>query len=191
MSIQQAIELTGHVAWPFVALMTIFVLRPYISQLTRAAGDLRELLNRSGEMVDLVSQIAALNEATSDIKAMQEVALASRSEAAPAAAPADIDRVWSALEQQWRETRDSFRAVAQSAGVPVSFIGTIGVREAGKALVEKGVISEATASAMVDTSARYQFLYRTTNRSEYLNDNVLASYTKAATAVRQALKAGP
>jgi hypothetical protein len=74
--------------------------------------------------------------------------------------------------------------------VPVNFIGTVGVREAAKALVEKGVIDETTASAMVDTSAQYQLMYRTgTARSEYLNEKVLATYTATATRVRSALKA--
>lgn len=189
LSIEDAIKLVGHLAWPFVALVALVALRPYIAQIARAAADLRDLLNRSGEMVHLVAQISALNEATSDLKAMQDVALASRPDPTPAAGPAELESLWQQLEQQWRETRDSFRAVAQSAGLSVSFIGTVGVRDAAKALAEKGVISDATARAMTDLSAQYQYMYRTTTaRSEYLNENVLVAYTNSATRVRNELK---
>lgn len=160
------------------------------SQLTRAAADLRDLLDRSGEMVSLVGQVSALNEAMADLKAMEQVDRAGRPDAVSAPKQQDLDGLWKQLEKQWQETRDAFRTVARSASVPVSFIGTVGVREAAKSLVEKGVIDETTASAMVDTSAQYQLMYRTgTARSEYLNDKVLATYTATATRVRAALKA--
>ncbi len=198
MTIEQTISLIGQLAWPVVALVALFVLLPYVSQLTRAAADLRDLLNRSGEMVDLAKQLSvlaqqlsALNEATSDIKAMQQVAHAARPDVPPAAEPADVGRLWSELEGQWQQTREAFRSVAQSAGVPVNFIGTVGVRDAAKALVAKGIISEPTATAMTDLSAQYQYMYRTTTeRSEYLNENVIAQYARTAEWVRQALKSG-
>jgi hypothetical protein len=189
LSTQQAVDLTGHTAWPFVATIALFVLRPYISQVSRAASDLRALLNRSGEMVDLVSQITALNEATSDLKAMQEVDRASRPAASPAANSSTTEVLWKQLEKQWQDTRDAFRSVAQSAGVPVSFIGVVGVREAATTLTEKGVIDTATAAAVIDLSAQYQYMFRTNiNRSEYLNENVVSAYTKTATRARLALK---
>ena len=191
MSIEQAITLASHLFWPVVALIALFVLRPYISQVSRAASDLRALLNRSGEMVDLVGQITALNEATSDIKAMQQVAQAARPEVIPVAGQASLEHLWQKLDKEWKETRESFRSVSQAANVPVSFVGNVGVRDAAKALVEKGLISEMTASGVVDLSAQYQYMFRTTtDRSEYLNDNVVAAYTKTATRVRQALKSG-
>jgi hypothetical protein len=124
---------------------------------------------------------------------MQEVALAARPDvvAVAGAAPVNVDQLWRQLEAQWRETRDSFRVVAQTAGVPVSFIGTVGMRDAAKVLAERGVISETTAGDTSDLSAKYQYMYRSsTARSEYLNENMLASYTKSATRVRQELKSG-
>jgi hypothetical protein len=190
MTVEQITQLIGVSAWPITALLGIFVLRPYISQLTRAASDLRELLDRSGEMVGLVGQVTALNEAMADLKAMEQFGRAERTNAAPAPEQQDLEGLWKKLEKQWQETRDAFRAVARSAGVPVSFIGTVGVRDATKTLMEKGVIDEATAGAMVDLSAQYQLMYRTTTaRSEYLNEKVLATYTTTATQVRAALKA--
>ena len=171
--------------------MALLILRPYVSQLTRAAGDLRDVLNRSGEMVDLVSQIAALTEMTADLRAVQELAQSAKGQPASMVATADLERLWKQLEKQWQDTRDSFRAVAQAQGVLVSFQGIIGVREAAKTLVTNGAISESTANAMVDLSTQYQYMFRTTtNRAECLNENVVAAYTKTATQVRQALKAG-
>jgi hypothetical protein len=188
---EQAINLAGHVAWPVVALLGMLLLRPYIAQLTRAAGDLRDLLNRSGEMVDLVSQISALNEATLDIKAAQEMARTARPDTAPVAGEANVEVLWNQLVKQWEETRDSFRAVAQSAGVPVNFIGSAKVREAANTLVERGIINQTTAGAMTDLSAQFQYMFRTsTARPEYLNQNVVAAYTRSATQVRLALKTG-
>lgn len=189
-TIEQGISLAGHIAWPIVALIALIALLPYLSQLTRAAADLRDLLNRSGEMVDLVSQVAALSEATNDLKAMQQVERAGRPEVASQSGAISTDALWKKLEAEWQETRDAFRTVAKSAGVPVNFIGVIKVREAATALTEKGILDEATASAMVDLSAQYQYLYRTTSdRSEILNENALAAYIKSATRVRVALKA--
>ena len=78
LTVEQAINLAGHIAWPVVALIALVVLLPYISHVSRAAADLRSLLDRSGEMVDLAGRISALSETTSDLKAMQEVALAAR-----------------------------------------------------------------------------------------------------------------
>ena len=70
-------------------------------------------------------------------------------------------------------------------------LGTVGVRDAARALAEKGVIRDETASAMTDLSAQYQYMYRTTtNRSEYLNENVVGAYSKTAAHVRQSLKSG-
>lgn len=44
---------------------------------------------------------------------------------------------------------------------------------------------------MTDLSAQYQYMTRTTTaRSEFLNENVVSAYTKTATRVREALKAG-
>jgi hypothetical protein len=190
-TIEQTINLAGHVAWPVVALLGMLLVRPYIAQLTRAAGDLRDLLNRSGEMVDLVSQISALTEATSDIKAAQEMERAARPDSAQVAGEANVEILWSQLVKQWEETRDSFRAVAQSAGVPVNFIGTAKVREAANALAERGIINQTTAGAMTDLSAQFQYMFRTSPaRSDYLNQNVVAAYTKSATQVRLALKTG-
>jgi hypothetical protein len=134
-TIEEAIKLTGHAAWPFVALVALFVLRPYISQVTRAAADLRALIDRSGEVVDLAGQIAALSEATADIKAMQQVAQAARPEPAPTVGQPTADQLWKQLEQQWQQTRDSFRTFAQAAGVSVNFVGTVGVRDAANLLV--------------------------------------------------------
>jgi hypothetical protein len=191
MTVEQVTQLIGVSAWPVTALLGLFVLRPYISQLTRAASDLRDLLDRSGEMVGLVGQVTELNEAMADLKAMQQVAQASRPEPAPTAGQPTIEQLWKQLEKQWQETRDRFRAVTQAAGVSVNFIGTVGVRNAANALVEKGVIEPATASAMSDLSAQYQYMVRSpTYRSEYLNENVVAAYTRTANQVRGALKAG-
>jgi len=187
MTIEQASTLSGHLAWPIVALISLIVLRPHISQLLRSAADLRDVLNRSGEMVDLVGQISALNQATSDIKVMQELAQAARPPVATASLET-AEQLWRQIEKQWQDTRDSFRAVAQSAGVPVSFIGTIGVRNAAKALTDKNVINDETAAAMTDLSAQYQYMFRTGDRSQFLNDNVVVAYAKAATRVRQLLK---
>jgi hypothetical protein len=192
MSIEQAITLTGHTAWPFVAIIALFVLRPYISQISRAAADLKNLLDRSGEMVGLVSQMSALNEATADIKAMQQVAQAARPEPIPTVGQPSIEQLWKQLEKQWQETRDRFRVAAQAVGVSVNFVGTVGVRDAANALVEKGVIQPVTASGMNDLSAQYQYMVRSpTYRAEYLNENVVAVYTKTATGVREALKSVP
>src|SRR5262249_54200344 len=156
---------------------------------SRGAADLRNLLNRSGEMVDLVGQIDALNEATSDLKAMQEVDRAAKPDIVPIAGQASIDQLWKQLEKEWQQTRDSFRTVAQAAGVSVSFTGTVGVRNAARSLAERGIITDVIASAMTDLSAQYQYMYRTTTaRSEYLNENVLAAFTNAATRIRQSLK---
>ena len=191
MSIEQTIQLVGHIAWPIVAILALIVLRPYVAQLTRAASDLRELLNRSGEMVNLLAQVNAISEAMSDVKAMQEVERAARPEAAPTAAPDDVERLWKTIERQWQETRESVRAVAQSGNVAVNFFGNVSVRDAAKALVEKGLISQATAGDFIDLAAQYQYMTRTTTaRSEFLNENVVAAYTKTATRVREALKAG-
>jgi hypothetical protein len=191
-SIEQAITLTGHAAWPFVAIIALFVLRPYLSQVSRAAADLKNLLDRSGEMVGLVSQIAALNEATADIKAMQQVAQAARAEPVPTVGQPTNEQLWKQLEKQWQETRDRFRVAAQAAGVSVNFVGTVGVRDAANALVEKGVIQPATASGMNDLSAQYQYMVRSpTYRSEYLNENVVGAYIKTASGVREALKSVP
>ena len=77
---------------------------------------MRHLLDRSGEMVDLVGQISTLNEATTDLKAMQQVALAARPEAPPAVGQPTVDQLWKQLEKEWQLTRESFRSVAQSAG---------------------------------------------------------------------------
>jgi hypothetical protein len=190
MTIEQAIKLTGHAAWPFVALIGLFVLLPYLTRLLRAAADLRDLLDRSGEMVGLVSQVTALTEAMADLKAMEQFGRAGRADTALTPERSDVENLWKQLERQWQETRDSFRASARLAGVPVSFIGTVGVRDATKTLVEKGVIDAATAGAMTDLSSQYQLMYRTTTaRSEYLNEKVLATYTATATRVRAALKA--
>lgn len=191
MTVEQITQLIGVSAWPVTALLGLFVLRPYISQLTRAASDLRDLLDRSGEMVGLVGQVTELNEAMADLKAMQQVAQAARPEPAPTVGQPTIEQLWKQLEKQWQETRDRFRAVTQAAGVSVSFIGTVGVRNAANALVEKGVIEPATASAMSDLSAQYQYMVRSpTYRSEYLNENVVAAYTRTANQVRGALKSG-
>jgi hypothetical protein len=188
---EQAINLAGHVAWPVVALLGILLLRPYVAQLTRAAGDLRDLLNRSGEMVDLVSQISALNEATSDIKAAQEMARAARPDAVPVPGEANVEVLWGQLVRQWEETRDSFRSVAQSAGVPVNFIGSTKLREAANTLVERGIINQTTAASMTDLSAQFQYMFRTAPaRSDYLNANVVAAYSKSAAQVRHSLKTG-
>ena len=119
MTVEQITQLIGVSAWPVTALLGIFVLRPYISQLTRAASDLRDLLDRSGEMVGLVGQVTELNEAMADLKAMQQVAQASRPEPAPTADQPTIEQLWKQLEKQWQETRDRFRAVTQAAGVSV------------------------------------------------------------------------
>ena len=35
-------------AWPIVALIALFVLRPYIATLTKGVADLRSVLDRSG-----------------------------------------------------------------------------------------------------------------------------------------------
>lgn len=189
MGVQQAIDLTGHVAWPFVALIALLVLRPYISQVTRAAADLRELLNRSGEMANLAGQVAAIREATEELRAMQQVAQAGRPDLPASSGQADLEQLWKQLEKQWQETRDAFRSVAQAAGVRVNFAGSVGVRDAAKALVDLGRISEQTATAMADLSSQYQYMWRTTTeRSEYLNQNVVAAFTTTATRVRQALK---
>ena len=80
--------------------------------------------------------------------------------------------------------------MALAAGVPVSFIGTVGVREAANALAEKGIINEAIAGAMVDLSAQFQFMYRTTtDKSAFLNEGVATAFAKAAIRIRQSLKA--
>jgi hypothetical protein len=191
MTTSEKIELARHVAWPLVALVALFVLLPYLSRLLRAASDLRDLLDRSGEMVGLVGQVAALNDGLSELKAMEQL---SRSERAPAArvtatAHQDLEALWKQLEKQWQDTREEFRAVARSAGVPVSFAGVVGVREAAKALQERGTIDETTASAMTDLSAQFQLVYRSpTARSEYLNDRTVATYAATAARVRAALK---
>ena len=143
-------------------------------------------------MVGLVGQVTELNEAMADLKAMQQVAQAARPELIPTGGQPTTEQLWKQLEKQWQETRDRFRAATQAAGVAVSFIGTVSVREAANALVEKGVIQPATASAMTDLSAQYQYMVRSpTYRSEYLNENVVAAYTRTANQVRAALKAGP
>jgi hypothetical protein len=191
MTVEQIIQLVGVTAWPITALLGILALRPFISQLTRAASDLRDLLDRSGEMVGLVGQVAALNDGLSELKAMEQL---SRSERAPAVSVTatphqDLDTLWKQIEKQWQDTREEFRAVARSAGVPVSFVGVVGVREAAKALQERGTIDEVTASAMIDLCAQYQLVYRSpTARSEYLNDRAVATYAATAARVRAALK---
>jgi hypothetical protein len=81
MTVEQITQLIGVSAWPVTALLGILVLRPFISQLTRAASDLRDLLDRSGEMVGLVSQVTALNEAMADLRAMEQVDRAGRPDA--------------------------------------------------------------------------------------------------------------
>ncbi len=191
MTIDDAIKLTGLAAWPIVALIALFVLRPYIALVSRAAADLRALLDRSGEVVDLASQIAALSEATADIKAMQQVAQAARPEPPPTVGQPTSEQLWKQLETQWQQTRDQFRAAAQTAGVTVNFSGTVGVQNAAKSLVEKGAIQATTANSMADLSAQYQYMVRSTSyRAEALNENVVAAYTKTAGQVREALKSG-
>jgi hypothetical protein len=184
-------ELTKHLAWPMVALIALIVIRPYISQVSRAAADMKSLLDRSGEMVDLVGQIAALNESTSDLKAMAEVARAARPD--PPVTPAiqaNTDLFWTQLEREWKEVREAFRIAAQNAGVPVNFFGNIGVRNAAKSLVEKGIIKDDIASAITDLSSQYQYMTRTSaDRSDYLNENVVSAYSKTSARVRQALLA--
>ena len=91
--------------------------------------------------------------------------------------------------RSWQHPRSNERLAPRKSRRSTD--GNVGVRDAAKALVEKGLISEMTASGVVDLSAQYQYMFRTTtDRSEYLNDNVVAAYTKTATRVRQALKSG-
>jgi hypothetical protein len=188
MSIEQAIALAGQVAWPLVALIALFVLRPYVSALVGAASDLRSVLDRSGEIVGLMGKLRGVSEGISDLKAMQELSRA-RQEAPSAGGDAEIGELWGEIEKEWQDTKEAFRAVAQAAAVSVSFHGTVGVRDAGTLLVEKGVIAEQTASGMTDLSAQYQWMYRTTtDRAQYLNANVVASYRRAAGEVRKALR---
>jgi hypothetical protein len=118
---------------------------------------------------------------------MEQLSRSDRASAEPATADQDLDGLWKQLEKQWQDTRDAFRAVARSAGVPVSFVG---VREAAKTLQETATIDEATASGMIDLSAQYQLVYRSpTARAEYLNDKAVASYAATAARVRAGLKA--
>lgn len=190
MTTNEMIQLAGHVAWPLVALVALFVLLPFLSRVLRAASDLRDLLDRSGEMVGLVGQVAALNDGLSELKAMEQLSRSDRASAAPATAEQDLDGLWKQLEKQWQDTRDAFRAVARSAGVPVSFVGVVGVREAAKALQDAGTIDEATASGMIDLSAQYQLVYRSpTARAEYLNPKSVEVYSTTAARVRAGLKA--
>jgi hypothetical protein len=188
-SIEHIVSLTGHAAWPLVALISVLLLRPFIAQVARAAADMKNLLDRSGELVGLVGQIAALNEAASDIKSMQQFAQSARPDPHPTAGQASPDQLWQQIEKQWKETREQFRSVAQSAGVAVHFSGSVGVREAANAMVQKGIIQPSTASDMSDLSAQFQYLFRSaTYRAENLNENVVGTYTKTASQVRQALK---
>ena len=74
--------------------------------------------------------------------------------------------------------------------MPVSFFGTVGVREAADKLISMGLLKEDIADEIIGLSSQYQWMTRTTSpKSKWLNNSVVQDFTKSVQTVLQAFQA--
>lgn len=188
MTIDQVIALAPHVAWPLAGLLGLAMILPFVSKLTSAIADARAILERAKEFPELVKLTKDLLENTSQLKAMSELNLASKTQ--PARLAPDIEALWERVDRSWQEVRERFRAAARSEGIEMRFNGAVSVREGADALTAKHRIDEKSANLFVDLWGKYQWMTKTsTPQTEYMNENVVSSFERDAASIKELLDA--
>ena len=57
MTSEQTLTLVGHLAWPFVAIIALFALRPMLKELAKLAGVLKWLADNPDKISDLTAAL--------------------------------------------------------------------------------------------------------------------------------------
>jgi hypothetical protein len=192
---EKLIGAVAQFAWPLVALIALFTLRPYISMLTKGVADLRAVIERSGELTDLLKSLAEIQETVNDLQAAQETALIVRSTAIkPSAISAtNAKALWQVIDEQWEQTKNALRNVAEDRAVPTAQVRAIGqgtgpLQRVTDALTVAGAIKSEVADKIVGLSKRWHWMRRTTlPQEQYLDEAVVENFKSDAISIREQL----
>lgn len=194
-------RLATPLAWPFVAVIAIMVLRRHVVSLALGVARLHELVGRGGELAGLSDKLTQMRTDASDLKQMletvsirgQSVELERLAEQQPIqenGQPAlSIDDMFSEMEEAWQQVKSIIQLKAKAAGVSPYLMGTKGVSNTLKEVVDKNAITQRSAALAVALSAQYQRFYRTTSpREEWLTQQIYRSFLDAAEETKKALE---
>jgi hypothetical protein len=184
-------------AWPLVALIALFTLRPYISMLTKGVADLRAVIEHSDELTDLLKGLGEIKETVNDLQAAQETTLIARSTAIkPSAINApNAMALWQVIDAEWEQAKDALRRVAEDKGVPAAQVRAIGqgtspLQRVTDALTEAGAIKSDVADKIVGLSKRWHWMRRTTlPQEQFLDEAVVENFKSDAIFIRKQLSA--
>jgi hypothetical protein len=208
-------KLATPLAWPAVALIAIIVLRKHLVTLAQGVARLHELIGKGGELAtltdklgdvkstlqDTAGQFNSLKREAADIKEMVETLsikgqsselerLSEQPQARENDVPVlSIDDMFAEIEQAWQQVKAVIQNKARVAGVSPYLMGTKGVSNTVKEMVDKAAITQRSAELAVALSAQYQRFYRTTSpREEWLTHQVYKSFLDAANETKRALE---
>ena len=203
LTIDNVIALSQHLAWPALVLIALLLFRRRIGRFVESIISIRDMIEKTGEIRSLVVQLQqlsdglktvkerqdGLSESISQLKGLSETALLGK-QTTGSLTEADLAALWQRVIDDWTQVRDAFRRRAEAASVPVSFFGTVGVREAADKLISMGLLKEDIADEIIGLSSQYQWMTRTTSpKSKWLNNSVVQDFTKSVQTVLQAFQA--
>lgn len=208
-------KLATPLAWPIVALIAIIVLRAHLVTLANGVARLYELIGKGGELAALTEKLAdirsslqdtsgqfnSLKREATDTKELlealsikgQSVELERLAEQQPAQGSElpvlGIDDMFAEMEDAWQQVKVVIQNKAKAAGVNPYLMGTKGVANTVKEMVDKSAITQRSAELAVALSAQYQRFYRTSSpREEWLTHQVYKSFLEAANETKKALE---
>ena len=215
MTVDQWIKLAEHIAWPVAVLVGLIVLPFYMRHITKLAGlvtELRELLEKKSELLQLVGKISELKEALSRAKGdMKDLSVTFEATQGSIAA-ADVQKrdavpsvdaavLLETVKDSWDTVKDAVgelverRDVASRVKITADDVrlfkrSTGIVQTIADGLTDGNVIDRETSVLLTDLSSQFQLWSRSPNRDALLtNDGVRDFSGKAATLVKTLKKA--
>ncbi len=208
-------KLATPLAWPVVAIIAIIVLRKHLIALAQGIARLHELMGKGGELASLTDrlseirtslqdtseQFTVLKREATDIKEMLET-LSIKGQSAElerlAEQPQDLegdrsalstDDMFSEMEEAWQQVKGAIQSKARGANISPYLMGTKGVTNTVREMVDKGVITQRSAELTIALSTQYQRFYRTTSpREDWLTPQVYKSFLETASEAKRALE---
>ena len=207
-------KLATPLAWPVVALIAIIVLRAHLLILANGVARLHDLIGKGGELAALTEKLAdfksnihdmseqfnAFTREATDVKVMLE-ALSIKGQSAELERLAEqqptqenefsalgIEDMFGGIEEGWQQVKTVIQSKARAADITPYLMGTKGVSNTVKEMVNKNAITQRSAELAIALSAQYQRFYRTSSpREEWLTNQVYKSFLEAAKETKKAL----